>query len=175
MSYCKALRIPWRSIAAAMMLVAASGCFGAGEHPAPPVHPSPSSAVPNPVGAVFANCRELVCTQADVPSCDFEQVFQGTEVRPIIDRVHCARSAEGTDCEERRAPGSVGGRNSAEQVLKFRCAGDPVECRMTGGNATWETTLDPSQEGGGPLKYPCKHARPGPQPAKQPVPGPDTV
>jgi hypothetical protein len=137
------------------------------------VHPTPSAALPDPAGAVFANCRVLVCTQADAPPCDFERVIEDAYAHKVIDRVQCVRSIDGTDCEERRAPGGADDQNS--RVLKFRCTGDPVECRMTGGNATWETTLDPDQEGGRPLKYPCQRALPGPAPARHPVPGPNTV
>ena len=159
---------------AATLLLATFGC-ALTEPLGPPVHPSPALTVPNPVGAVFANCRELVCTQADLPSCDFEQLIQGADIKPIVDRVHCARSEYGTDCEERRAPGGDPPPTNQGQVLKFRCAGDPVECWTTGGSATWETTLDPTREGGRPLRYPCRRGRPAPEPAQQPVPGPDTV
>jgi hypothetical protein len=159
---------------ATTLFVATFGCT-LKEPLGPPVHPSPSLTVPNPVGAVVANCPELVCTQADLPSCDFEQIIQGADIKPIVDRVHCARSQYGTDCEERRAPGGDPPVTDHGQVLKFRCAGDPVECWTTGGNATWETTLDPAREGGRPLRYPCRRLQPAPEPPQQPVPGPDTV
>jgi hypothetical protein len=163
-----------RAMVAATLFAATFGCT-LNEPLGPPVHPSPSLTVPNPVGAVVANCPELVCTQADLPSCDFEQIIQGADIKPIVDRVHCARSQYGTDCEERRAPGGDPPVTDHGQVLKFRCAGDPVECWTTGGNATWETTLDPAREGGRPLRYPCRRLRPAPEPPQQPVPGPDTV
>ena len=174
MSCQRYLRCSGWVMVAATLLMTAFGC-ALKEPVGPPVHPSSSITVPNPVGAVFANCRELVCTQADLPSCDFEQVIEGRDVKPIVDRVHCARSEFGTDCEERRAPGGDPLLSNQGQVLKFRCAGDPVECWTTGGDATWETTLDPAREGGRPLRYPCRRLRPAPEPAQQPVPGPDTV
>jgi hypothetical protein len=145
-----------------------SGCFGTAQVSTP-------VGVPNPTRAVIANCRELVCTHADVPSCDFEQVRQGPEVQAIVDSVHCARSEDGTDCEETRAPDPNLGHTHEPEVLKFHCAGDPVECWTTGGNATWETTLDPTLDGGKPLQYPCREGRPTILPAGHPVPGPDTV
>ncbi len=148
-----------------------SGCFKLTGAVGPPVRPSPSYRLPNPVVAVVAHCPELVCTQADVPSCEFETV-ETAEAQPFVERVRCARSPFGTDCEERRAPGV---HDTPDQVLRFRCAGNPVECWMTGGNATWETTLDASVAGGKPVSYPCRRARPGPEPARHPVPGPNTV
>ena len=164
-----------RVFAIAWMVIAFWGCSAAGNHAGPPVHPQPSMTLPNPVSAVVTHCPELVCTEGDVPSCDFEQVTQGAEARPIVDRVHCSRSKYGTDCEERRAPDGDVTHNGAIEVLKFRCSGNPVECEMTGGNASWETTLDQTLEGGRPLQYPCRHPRPGPEPTKQAVPGPNTV
>jgi len=165
-----------RSLAATILIAAAaSGCFRPNQQLQPPVRPSSSASLRNPVGAVFANCRELVCTRADVPSCEFQETFQGTDAQPVIDRMHCERAGDGTYCEERRALGSSLGREASGEVLKFRCAGDPVECWMVGGSATWETTLDPAREGGQPLKYPCQRRRGGPPPADHPVPGPDTV
>jgi len=159
---------------AATLSLATFGC-ALREPVGSPAHPSPSIMLPNPVGAVVANCPELVCTQADLPSCDFEQVIEGADLKPIVDRVHCARSEYGTDCEERRAPGGDPFLGNQGRVLKFRCTGDPVECRRIGGNATWETKLDRAREGGRPLRYPCRRKPPAPEPAPQPVPGPDTV
>jgi len=170
----RATRIYRRAIAVTIFAFACFGCLGRNGDPSLAARPSFPSAVANPVGAVVANCRELVCTQADVPSCDFEQVTQGIEVAPIIDEVHCARSEFGTDCEERRAA-DQNHHGGGSQVLKFRCAGDPVECWLTGGNATWETTLDLKLDGGKPLQYPCRHVRPGPPLTTPGVPGPDTV
>ncbi|GEM_PF-2595071 len=172
----KPRRVSLRSIAGAILMgVIASGCLGPNQQVQPPVRPSSSPELPNPIGAVFANCRELVCTSAELPSCDFQEAFQGTDAQPIIDRMHCERSGDGTYCEQRRALGSNLGREASGEVLKFRCAGDPVECWTIGGSATWETTLNPAQEGGQPLKYPCRSGNPGRPPAEHPVPGPDTV
>ncbi|MGO9452796.1 MAG: hypothetical protein ACLQDV_17430 [Candidatus Binataceae bacterium] len=171
-----AIRTLARTLTAAIALTLVSGCLWENDNVGPPVHPTASIGLPNPTGAVFANCRALVCTQADVPSCDFDQVLRGVEAHPVMDRVHCARSQYGTDCEERRAPGGGENQPAENEVLKFRCAGDPVECWMIGGNATWETTLDPDKEGGLPLQYPCESWHiPFPKPGNQTVPGPSTV
>jgi len=152
-----------------------SGCFDKGDEAAAPVRVSAAIGLPNPTRAVVTHCPELLCTRADVPSCDFDQISQGTQVQAIVDRVHCARSEDGTDCEETRAPDPNLGHTHETEVLKFRCTGDPVECWTTGGNATWETTLDPAVAGGKPIQYPCRQGRPVNLPPGHPVPGPDTV
>ena len=151
-----------------------SGCFGQSDDQAP-VRVSPPLGLPNPIRAVMANCQALVCTHADVPSCDFEQVSQGTDVQQVVDRIHCARSEDGTECEDTRSPDPNLGHTHEAEVLKFRCSGDPVECWTTGGNATWETTLDSARDGGKPVQYPCREGRLKPVPPRHPVPGPDTV
>jgi len=116
-----------------------------------------------------------VCTNADLPYCEFEDTYASSSNLPLTDRIHCSRSQFGTDCEERHFP--VGGENQAlqSQVLKFRCGGDPVECWLIGGNATWETTLERRVSGGSGQSYSCKPGKKSPEPAPQQVPGPDTV
>ena len=166
--------VAWGSALA--VALACTGCFGGSHDATISARVSAPIGLPNPTKAVVANCPELVCTHADVPSCDFEQVTQGPNVQVVVDRVHCARSEDGTQCEETRAPDPNLGHTHETEVLKFRCAGDPVECWATGGNATWETTLDPALDGGKPLEYPCRQGRPDTNvPAGHPVPGPDTV
>jgi hypothetical protein len=155
-------------------VIVAAGCFRVTPHN-PLVRPSASIAVANPAEAVFSHCRELVCTQADVPSCDFEQASRGVEPGVLVERIHCRRSAFGTDCEERRAPGGPDDLSGEPKVLKFRCSGDPVQCWTVGGNASWATALDPANAGGTSLQFPCAVHRAGPAPAQHPVPGPDTV
>ena len=75
MSFWSAGRMRHLAGAIAIVLIA-PGCFGEGDRLAPPVRTPASIVLPNPSGAVFANCRALVCTPADVPSCDFQQTSQ---------------------------------------------------------------------------------------------------
>ena len=175
MRYHKVAQIFWNAIVVIAIAMAASGCFGENDDATAPVRVSAPIGVPNPTRAVVANCAALVCTHADVPSCDFEQISQGTQVPTIVDRVHCARSEDGTNCEDSRAPDPNLGHTHGAEVLKFHCTGDPVECWTTGGNATWETTLDRALDGGRPVQYPCRQGRPTTVPKGHPVPGPDTV
>lgn len=167
--------LAWGATLAVAIGFACSACFDKPDDLAAPVRVSAPIGLPNPTKAVMTHCPELVCTRADVPSCDFEQLSQGTEIQTIVDRVHCSRSKDGTDCEDTRAPDPNIGHTHESEVLKFRCAGDPVECWTTGGNATWETTLDTALDGGKPLAYPCRQGRPANPPAGRPVPGPNTV
>ena len=152
------------------MIVLASGCAESAIR-------SPmasAAAASDPTFQVFQHCRELVCTQADIPRCDFSEVVESGGTNPEREEFHCARSGQGTLCEERRRLIGAEDQMLETQVLKFGCSGDPVQCQVVGGNAPWGSTLEPPESSRQAVT--CGGPRPaGPPPAPHPVPGPDTV
>jgi len=134
----------------------------------------PAVAAGDPATLVFRHCRELVCTQAEVPRCDFSQVIASDGPNPQREDFACARSGYGTLCEERRSLLGSEDTPLENQVLKFQCSGDPVQCQALGGNAPWTTTLELPDSSRQNLT--CRARRPaGPPPAPHAIPGPDTV
>jgi hypothetical protein len=133
-----------------------------------------ATALPDRASEVIAHCPELACTTAEVPGCEFSEdvEYGGVAMRQ---RVRCDRAGTETACVERRSPVGGGDAKLENQMLKFRCSGDPLQCEVTGGNATWP--VGSSIAGGaGTMGLSC-HAprRAGPAPASHSVPGPDTV
>ncbi len=96
--------------------------------------------LPDPAGEVFSHCRELLCTAAELPNCEFRAMHHAVGGYVEEDRYRCARAGEYVACEQRAA--LVGG--GQEYVAKFRCKGDPVRCEMSGGDPrlmSWYATL----------------------------------
>jgi hypothetical protein len=133
-----------------------------------------AASLPDRAREVIAHCPELACTTAEVPGCEFSENIEdgGVAMRQSI---RCDRAGTETACVERRSP--VGGENTLleNQRLRFRCSGDPLQCEVTGGNATWPAGSSIAR-GALPGGLSC-HAprRAGPTPASHSVPGPDTV
>lgn len=165
MNFC----IAGRAILIAAMITI-SGCAASGANSTLP----PAVAAADPTTLVFRHCRELVCTQADVPLCDFSQTVASDGPSHMREDFRCARSGHGTQCEERRTLIGTEDKPLENQVLKFQCSGDPVQCQVLGGNAPWTTTLDLPNSSRQSLT--CRARRPaGPPPAPHAIPGPDTV
>jgi hypothetical protein len=129
--------------------------------------------LPDRASALIAHCPELACTTAEVPGCGFSEDVDAAGVA-VRAEIECARAGGATACVERRKP--VGGENLTlqNQQLDFRCAGDPLTCMVTGGNATWPAAFTGTAATGAEIS--C-HAprRAGPAPAPHAIPGPDTV
>lgn len=159
-----------RAIVSAVIIVIASGCAAGGRNSALP----PAVAAGDPTTQVYRHCRELVCTQAEVPRCDFSEIVESDGPSPLREEFGCVRSGQGTVCEERRALIGSEDKPLENQVLKFQCSGDPVQCQALGGNAPWTTTLELPDSARQPLTCSARH-RSGPTPAPHAVPGPDTV
>ena len=159
-----------RTILCTAMLAAAAGCGVSAANSTR----LPSTAASNPTALVFKHCPELVCTQADVPRCDFSEIVDSDGLNPIRERFGCVRSGHGTVCEEHRA--LVGSEDTPleNQVLKFQCSGDPVECEAIGGISPWARTLELPKTSRKSVSCRAPHPA-GPPPAPNPVPGPDTV
>jgi hypothetical protein len=156
------------AIAAVAML---AGCAAT----APPVLGTRSGAsLPDRADALIQHCPELACTTAEVPGCDFSEdvVAGGVAVRAEIE---CTREGAATACVERRKP--LGGEDLTlqNQRLDFRCAGDPLICVVTGGNAIWPApaTIAGAATSAGISCHAPRRA--GPSPAPHSIPGPDTV
>ncbi|MFZ1890089.1 MAG: hypothetical protein WAU33_18860 [Candidatus Binataceae bacterium] len=163
-------RLVSRAILIAAAISIASGCAANGGNSALP----PAVAAADPTTLVFRHCRELVCTQADVPLCDFSQIVASDGPDHMREDFRCARAGYGTQCEERRTLIGTEDKPLENQVLKFQCSGDPVQCQVLGGNAPWTTTLDLPDSSRESLT--CRTRRPGgPSPAPHAIPGPDTV
>ncbi|MHB8382257.1 MAG: hypothetical protein ACYDC3_07940, partial [Candidatus Binataceae bacterium] len=164
------VRIASRMVLIAVIIAFVQACAATGRRAALP----PAVAAGDPATLVFRNCPELVCTDADVRRCDFSQVIASDGPDPQREDFRCARSGHGTLCEERRA--LVGSEDTSleNQVLKFQCSGDPVQCQKLGGNAPWTTTLELPDSSRASLSCRAPHP-PGPAPASHAIPGPDTV
>lgn len=163
-------RIFGRAIFSAAILALASGCAAGGANSAI----TPAVAAGDPTTLVYRHCRELVCTQADVPRCDFSEIVESDGPGPVREEFGCVRSGHGTKCEERRALIGSEDKPLENQVLKFECSGDPVQCQALGGNAPWTTTLELPDSTRDSLTCRAPH-RVGPPPTPHAVPGPDTV
>lgn len=162
-------RVCGRAILIAAAIAIASGCAASGSNSALP----PAVAAADPTTLVFRHCRELVCTDADVPLCDFSEIASDG-LGHLREDFRCARSGFGTQCEEHRTLIGAEDKPLENQVLKFQCSGDPVQCQVLGGNAPWTTTLDLPDSSRQSLT--CRARRPeGPPPAPHAIPGPDTV
>ncbi|HUY29044.1 MAG TPA: hypothetical protein VMV27_16660 [Candidatus Binataceae bacterium] len=158
------------ALAITAMIVLASGCAESAIRS--PI--AAAAAASDPTFQVFQHCRELVCTQADIPRCDFSEVVESGGTNLEREEFHCARSGQGTLCEERRQLIGAEDQTLEAQVLKFGCSGDPVRCQMLGGDAPWGAALEHRESNRQALT--CGGPRPaGPPPAPHPVPGPDTV
>ncbi|MGH7781790.1 MAG: hypothetical protein ACREQR_18390 [Candidatus Binataceae bacterium] len=156
-------------IVIAAMIAIAPGCAASGG--TSPI--APAVAASDPTTQVFRNCRELVCTQADVPRCDFSEVVASDGPDHLREDFRCAREGAGTLCEERRRLIGSEDKPLENQVLKFQCSGDPVQCQVLGGNPRWTAAFDLPDSVRGTLS--CRARRPaGPPLAPLVVPGPDT-
>ncbi len=157
------------AIAALILAVSAYGCAARARQPSL----TPATAELDPATQVFTHCRELVCTQAPVPGCDFSEVVQSGKLYPMRENFRCARVGLGTICEERRSRIGLEDAELENQVLKFECSGDPVQCQVLGGNAPWPAPLNSPGFASG---LSCRSPSPGgPPPALRPIPGPNTA
>jgi hypothetical protein len=133
------------------------------------------TSLPDRARALIEHCPELACTTADVPGCGFSQDVEAGGVRVVRADIECARAGTATACVERRRP--VGGEDQTlqNQRLNFRCAGDPLTCVVTGGNALWPAPV--ATAGATPNGGVSCHAprRAGPMPTSHSIPGPDTA
>ena len=122
---------------------------------------------PDPAPAVFAHCRELVCTDTDLPECQFTQVTNSLGSTPQSEEIECRRDADHLACDSHSRALS----GSDEQQLKFNCMGDPLECELPDGNAAWAVSGD----SGAPQRRSC-HREPSPgAPSSPALPSADTA
>ena len=137
-------------------MLAALGCAGSQAHIKRVLTPIAET---DPTAAVFANCRELVCTAAvEVPSCQFT-----LEPRDLVsnvegERIKCWRDGQDVACESRRTAAG------ADTVLRFRCGGEPLVCDVIGKDARLVSTLPAPGDSSSPARL-CHPVPPPEAPA----------
>jgi hypothetical protein len=82
--------------------------------------------------------------------------------------VRCSRDGDFLACEGQRSA-QTGNR----ELLRFRCAGDPLKCEVTRGAAAWKAAVAASA--GGSQRLSCHAAPAGPAPEFHAIPSPDTA
>jgi len=157
-----------RSGLAALVIWIAAGCSTA--------RPERAALAPaeqiDPASEVFNHCRELACTMADIPPCQFSVTHRAAGSFAEAEQVRCARDGDYVSCEDRRAP--LGG---IEDSLKFRCSGDPFRCEITGGDPKWISALRAAPAPGDGSSLSCHGQVPGgaPMPPAPAIASPDTA
>ena len=152
------------SCATFVLLVAICGCASTRPASAPPVRP----AEPDPAPAVFAHCRELVCTNVDLPACEFTEIDSSIGQAPQTERFDCRRAADHLECESLRS--ALGGETLRR--LKFNCVGDPLECELLDQSVSWASSTEDSAASLGPS---CHRAPRPDAPSTPALPSPDTA